>query len=55
MILFAQCKYYSLGDEIFEINGQPTDGLTHAQAIGLFKQIKVGDIILLVGHRTIEK
>jgi C-terminal processing protease CtpA/Prc len=34
------------GDEILAVNGQSTQGLTHAEAIALFKKIKRGDVVV---------
>ena len=33
------------------MNGQPVGGLTHAQAIGMFKETKVGSIQVTLGRR----
>uniref|UniRef100_A0A8D8TPF5 PDZ domain-containing protein 2 n=1 Tax=Cacopsylla melanoneura TaxID=428564 RepID=A0A8D8TPF5_9HEMI len=39
------------GDEIIAINGTPLENKTHAEAIAMFKDIKVGNVILHVGRR----
>lgn len=39
------------GDEIFAVNGKTLDGLLHAEAIAVFKSIKVGQVVLHVGRR----
>ena len=40
------------GDEILSINGHIMEGLTHAEAIGIFKSIKTGDLVLNVLRRN---
>ncbi|CAG2102167.1 unnamed protein product [Medioppia subpectinata] len=40
------------GDQIFSINGQSTEGLTHSEALTMFKRIKRGDVVLNIGRRT---
>jgi len=42
---------FSAGDEILAVNGTPLQGLTHQQAISVFKEIKNGSILLHVGRR----
>ena len=44
---------YFPGDEIFSINSVPVQGMTHAEAISMFKEVKVGSIIIVVGRRTL--
>ncbi|XP_034240983.1 mucin-19-like [Thrips palmi] len=39
------------GDEILAVNGNPLQGLTHSQAISVFKDIKTGSVLLHVGRR----
>lgn len=39
------------GDEILAVNGTPLQGMTHAEAINMFKNIKSGEIMLHVGRR----
>ncbi|KAL1462459.1 hypothetical protein WDU94_014291 [Cyamophila willieti] len=39
------------GDEIIAINGIPLENKTHAEAIAMFKDIKLGNVILHVGRR----
>ena len=56
IIKFNGLKYQnhycsSLGDEIVAINGRMLDGLRHAEAIGIFKSIKCGKIVLQVSRR----
>lgn len=43
------------GDEILAVNGKPLDRVTHRQAIDLFKQIKVGAVVLHIGRRQSKK
>nr|XP_014287107.2 uncharacterized protein LOC106687635 [Halyomorpha halys] len=39
------------GDEIIAVNGAVLQGLTHAEAISVFKEIKSGPVMLHVGRR----
>ena len=39
------------GDEIFSVNGRSVAGLTHSEAIGIFKETKVGSIQVTLGRR----
>lgn len=43
------------GDEILAVNGKPLDRVTHREAIDLFKQIKVGAVVLHIGRRQSKK
>ncbi|XP_051171214.1 uncharacterized protein LOC127288049 isoform X2 [Leptopilina boulardi] len=43
------------GDEILSVNSKPLYGMTHAEAIAEFKNIKTGNIILLIGRRVTKK
>ena len=45
--------YYS-GDEILSVNGRGVQGLSHQQAIQLFRNIKSGQIIILLARRVIQ-
>jgi len=45
----------SVGDEILTVNGSPLQGLSHAEAVGVFKKIKNGDVILQVARRIVAK
>lgn len=38
-------------DEILAINGTPLDGLSHARALLIFKNVKKGKLIMHVGRR----
>lgn len=42
---------YFLGDEILSVNGKALQGITHQNAINVFKTIKSGDVIILIGRR----
>lgn len=44
-------KYICSGDEIIAVNGAVLQGLTHAEAISVFKDIKSGPVMLHVGRR----
>ncbi|PNF35456.1 hypothetical protein B7P43_G04136 [Cryptotermes secundus] len=39
------------GDEILAVNGKSLQGLTHSEAITVFKDIKSGEVLLHVGRR----
>ncbi|XP_059487638.1 PDZ domain-containing protein 2-like [Neocloeon triangulifer] len=39
------------GDEILAVNGEVVSGLSHAEAIGLFKRVKSGEICLRIARR----
>ena len=43
------------GDEIFSVNGRSVAGLTHSEAIGIFKETKVGSIQVTLGRRETKK
>lgn len=40
------------GDEIFAVNGNLLQGLSHSEAIAIFKQIRSGPVVLQTGRRT---
>ena len=40
-----------LGDEILNVNGLSVQGLSHAEAIAIFKNIKVGLVRVTVARR----
>ena len=50
----AKVKPFS-GDEIFSVNGRSVAGLTHSEAIGMFKETKVGAIQVTLGRREAKK
>ena len=43
------------GDEIFSVNGRSVAGLTHSEAIGMFKETKIGTIQVTIGRREGKK
>jgi len=43
--------FYDSGDEILSINGQVLQGMTHGQAIAVFKNIKHGMVSLHIARR----
>ncbi|XP_065221912.1 tyrosine-protein phosphatase non-receptor type 13-like [Planococcus citri] len=48
----ADCGLMKEGDEIISVNGTSMDGLTHAQAISLFKGIKTGPVVVQIKRRN---
>lgn len=40
------------GDEILSVNGSALQGLSHQEAIAVFKSIKTGDVTILIGRRS---
>ena len=48
-------NYFLAGDEIFSVNGRSVAGLTHSEAIGIFKETKVGPIQVTIGRRETNK
>ncbi|XP_053683434.1 uncharacterized protein LOC128733694 [Sabethes cyaneus] len=40
------------GDEILSVNGKAFQGLSHQEAIDVFKSIKTGDVVILIGRRN---
>ena len=48
-------SFHVSGDEIFSVNGQSVAGLTHSEAIGIFKETKVGPIHVTIGRREASK
>ncbi|KMY95729.1 uncharacterized protein Dsimw501_GD28168 [Drosophila simulans] len=43
------------GDEIVEINGNSVQGMSHAETIGLFKNVREGTIVLKILRRKLQK
>ncbi|GFX42707.1 PDZ domain-containing protein 2 [Trichonephila clavipes] len=43
------------GDEIYTLNGQTLQGLSHSEAIAAFKKIKQGPVVLHIGRRSNKK
>lgn len=39
------------GDEILVVNGKSLQGMKHDEAINVFKSIKTGDVVILIGRR----
>ena len=44
---------YILGDEILSVNGMSVQGMSHSEAISIFKTIKSGLVTILVTRRDI--
>jgi len=42
---------FPTGDEIVEINGNSVQGMSHAETIGLFKNVREGTIVLKILRR----
>uniref|UniRef100_A0AAG5DLT5 PDZ domain-containing protein n=1 Tax=Anopheles atroparvus TaxID=41427 RepID=A0AAG5DLT5_ANOAO len=40
------------GDEILSVNGTAFQGLSHQEAINVFKAIKAGEVVILIGRRN---
>ncbi|XP_053676134.1 uncharacterized protein LOC128726352 [Anopheles nili] len=40
------------GDEILSLNGKAFQGLSHQEAINVFKAIKTGEVVILIGRRN---
>lgn len=40
------------GDEILVVNGKSLQGMKHDEAINVFKSIKTGDVVILIGRRA---
>lgn len=50
--LFSDAQTVSItGDEIVEINGLSVQGMSHAETIGLFKNVREGTIVLKILRR----
>lgn len=47
-LLFLACA----GDEILVVNGKSLQGMKHDEAINVFKSIKSGDVVILIGRRA---
>ncbi|XP_041566019.1 uncharacterized protein LOC108143646 [Drosophila elegans] len=43
------------GDEIVEINGNSVQGMSHAETIGLFKNVREGTLVLKILRRKLQK
>ena len=42
---------YNLGDEILAVNGLALQGMSHSEAISVFKNIRVGKVVLHLARR----
>ncbi len=47
--------FFMPGDEVFSINGKSVRGFTHQETISLFKEVKQGALVVVVGRRTTAK
>jgi C-terminal processing protease CtpA/Prc len=54
-LIFFFLTFLRPGDEILSVNGKPLQGLSHQEAINVFKAIKQGDVVILVGRRNLRK
>ena len=46
------CCSARVGDEILVVNGKALQGMKHDEAINVFKSIKTGDVIIMIGRRV---
>ena len=44
-------KIFVSGDEILSVNGMSVQGMSHGEAISIFKNIKMGPVSLLLTRR----
>jgi hypothetical protein len=44
--------FFLAGDEILAVNGKALHGLSHQEAIAVFKEIRAGQVVLHVGRRV---
>jgi hypothetical protein len=51
MLVYLNKHYPCLGDEIFSVNGRSVAGLTHQEAIAIFKEVKLGPVHVALGRR----
>ncbi len=49
--LHSTSDFLFAGDEILAVNGALLHGLSHSEAIGIFKQIRSGSVVLQIGRR----
>ena len=52
--LISGCTYIDflfIGDEILAVNGLALQGMSHAEAISVFKNIRTGKVLLHVARR----
>ena len=45
------CVHHRAGDEILAVNGTPLQGLSHAEAIAVFKSIRNGHVVVHAARR----
>lgn len=50
-ICFLFLDIFVTGDEILVVNGKSLQGMKHDEAINVFKSIKTGDVVILIGRR----
>ena len=43
------------GDEVLSVNGRSVQGLSHEQAISEFRNIRVGEVLIHLARRNIQK
>lgn len=48
----AESGHLREGDELIMLNGEPFEGLSHAEAIAAFKKVKQGEVVLRVARRN---
>lgn len=48
---FSFWFFIHIGDEILVVNGKSLQGMKHEEAIAVFKSIKMGDVLILIGRR----
>ncbi|KAG0424258.1 hypothetical protein HPB47_028515, partial [Ixodes persulcatus] len=48
----AESGHLREGDELVMLNGEPFEGLSHAEAIAAFKKVKQGEVVLRVARRN---
>lgn len=51
LLLSFVSSFSIVGDEILVVNGKSLQGMKHAEAIAVFKSIKTGDVLILIGRR----
>jgi len=50
--VFDDTYFNVSGDEILAVNNKPLHGLSHREAIAVFKEIKLGEMALHIGRRV---
>lgn len=51
LLWYRQIFHAGTGDEILVVNGKALQGMKHDEAINVFKSIKTGDVIIMIGRR----